>query len=185
MSLLAPLGRLLRSRRADPALGVAGVAELAVDRRLDLSSASFRDGGELPLRHAGRGRGPNVSPQLSWSGLPDGTEQLLLVVEDVDVPLRRPALHTVALLRPDPPALAEGELVASERVRFVPAMLGMTGYRGPQPLPGHGPHHYGFHVWALDRAVPADARPRRLADLLPLVAGHVTAHGVIVGVQEA
>jgi phosphatidylethanolamine-binding protein (PEBP) family uncharacterized protein len=185
MSLVAPLGRLLRSRRADPALGVAGIAELSTAETFDLRSASFEDGAELPLRHAARGRGQNLSPPLTWSGLPEGTDQLLLAVEDVDVPIRRPALHTIALLTPEPGALGEGELVASERVRFVPAMLGSRGYQGPRPLPGHGPHHYGFHLWSLGRAVPVDARPKRLADLLPLVAGHVTAHAVIVGVQES
>jgi len=182
MPALAILGRALRNRRSDPALGVAGRAELAVDRTLAVASPAFADGGEIPALHGGRGG--NVSPALSWSGVPEGTGQLLLILEDVDVPKRMPAVHTIALIDPSSTGLGEGELRDSATVRLVPAMLGIKRYVGPRPLPGHGPHRYGFHLWSLDRAVPAGTRLKSLAQLLPLIAGHVTAHGVVVGIQE-
>jgi phosphatidylethanolamine-binding protein (PEBP) family uncharacterized protein len=42
-----------------------------------------------PLAHpeyAGKGIGDNVSPPLQWSGVPAPTNQLALVIDDVDVP---------------------------------------------------------------------------------------------------
>ena len=58
----------------------------------------------------------------------------------------------------------------------------MTPTLGPRPIPGHGPHHYRFLVLALDQPVPD-----RVADhaaLLPAIAGHVLARGVLTGTYE-
>ncbi|UXX91799.1 hypothetical protein N7U49_04430 [Streptomyces sp. AD2-2] len=46
------------------------------------------------LREADRRRRP--LPELAWSALPPGTAQLLLVVEDIDVPMSKPAVHCLA-----------------------------------------------------------------------------------------
>jgi phosphatidylethanolamine-binding protein (PEBP) family uncharacterized protein len=192
------IGRRLRGRRA--AWTYAGRPELAAPAALTMTSPSFGDGGAIPLRHSGRGRGENVSPALAWSGVPSGTVQLLLLMEDPDVPLGRPIVHTLAVVEPDTGAhdeaaressgtpegtggLPEGGLNAktpAPGVRLLPGTAGRRGYHGPRPLAGHGPHHYGFHLYALDRRVPEGP----LGSLLPLVAGHVLAAGHLVGVQE-
>lgn len=182
------IGRLLRRVRAREARSVVHHPALAgAPAGVVVTSTSFDDGGVIPLEHAGSGVGANRSPALAWSGLPAGTAQLLLVVEDVDVPLPRPLLHTVALL--DPAVLGDGLAVgalvaATPGVRFVPVALGRTGYFGPRPLPGHGPHHYRFHVYAID--TPLDATPlRRARDAFDRAAGHVLAAGHLTGVLEA
>ena len=192
------IGRRLRGRRAP--WTYADRPELAAPATLTLTSLSFADGGAIPPRHSGRGRGENVSPALAWSGVPAGTVQLLLLMEDPDVPLGRPIVHALALIEPGvgahdeaasdssgtpegTGALPEGGLNATAPapgVRLLPGTAGRRGYHGPRPLAGHGPHHYGFHLYALDRRVP-EVPLRRL---LPLVAGHVLAAGHLVGVQE-
>lgn len=61
---------------------------------MDLTSESFRDGEEIPADNAfcvpdpeSHARfGENLSPQLSWSDLPEGTESLVLICHDPDVP---------------------------------------------------------------------------------------------------
>jgi phosphatidylethanolamine-binding protein (PEBP) family uncharacterized protein len=117
--------------------------------------------------------------------VPTGTEQLLLVIEDTDVPLPRPLLHTIALLDPSRVQLAEGELHAGARgIRFLPASFGSSGYAGPRPIPGHGPHHYGFYLYGLDRAIRPDQEPKSIRKLLAEVAGHVTAKARLVGSYE-
>ncbi len=76
---------------------------------------------------------------------------------------------------------AEGELKpGTTGVRLVKA-FGDT-YVGPRPIPGHGPHHYRFLVFALDQTVPDERRrPRAFASA---IAGHVLARGVLTGTYE-
>jgi len=49
----------------------------------------------MPVRCAGRGVGDNVSPQLSWDGAPEDTQELVLIIEDPSAPLPRPFVHAV------------------------------------------------------------------------------------------
>ncbi|MTD59395.1 YbhB/YbcL family Raf kinase inhibitor-like protein, partial [Amycolatopsis pithecellobii] len=143
--LFLPLGWALRGKRADAGLSVARAPELATENRLELTSDAFRDGEVIPAKHCGFGIGDNVSPALHWSKPPDGTRTLLLVIEDLDTPTKRPAIHTAALFDATTATLAEGELTPdNQRFRYLPNHRGRTGYIGPRPLPGHGPHHYQF-----------------------------------------
>ena len=57
----------------------------AAPAELSVTSEDFTDGGELP-ENAGFGFG-NVSPQLFWSGAPEGTRSYLLVCHDPDAPV--------------------------------------------------------------------------------------------------
>jgi phosphatidylethanolamine-binding protein (PEBP) family uncharacterized protein len=129
--------------------------------------------------------GPNISPELRWTGVPERTAQLLLVIEDIDAPRSRPSLHTVALLPPDMTGLAEGELTRDNpAIRYLPATRGRLGYLGPRPLPGHGIHRYGFHLYALDEAVPADRELTGMPDILAAAQGHVLAGGCLEGIRK-
>ena len=143
---------------------------------LDVSSADFVDGGPMPVGTTAYGA--NQSPALSWSPVPDGTGQLVLVMEDIDVPVRAPAVHTVAVLDPGLSAVERGRL-ASVTGRFLRGSFGRTGYHGPRPIPGHGPHRYRFHVFALD--LELDESVRSVRDLPAAMAGHVLARGTITG----
>jgi phosphatidylethanolamine-binding protein (PEBP) family uncharacterized protein len=189
-AIAAVLGRLLRSRHAGPARSVLTL--LPAPETIRLTSESFAEGAEIPDRHAGAGRGPNLSPQLSWTGVPDGTRQLLLVMEDPDVPRSSPALHLVAAFAPDAGPFAEGGLApGAPGIRYLtalplPGALGRLrpGYHGPRALPTHGPHAYDFVLLALDRPVPEDVE--RVADADGIVAiarDHVLARGRLRGIQ--
>jgi len=181
---LTPLGWLMRNRRAGDEQSVRRAPELAAPRTIEVSSPAFGHGGTIPDRHCSLDLGPNVSPELRWRGVPAGTKQLLLVIEDIDVPFSRPSLHTVAVLPQGETGLAEGELVSGHpRIRYVPTRGGRTGYFGPRPFPGHGQHRYGFHLYALDEALPAQL-PGQLDRLLSLVGGHVLADGFLEGVRR-
>jgi phosphatidylethanolamine-binding protein (PEBP) family uncharacterized protein len=61
-------------------------------------------------------------------------------------------------------------------------MLSKSGYSGPRPIPGHGAHHYRFHVLALDRPIPDDATSVKA--VLAAAAGHVLARGTLTGTYE-
>ena len=177
------VGKLLRKVRArehrSPFAGAGFVASYGIR----IISTAFNDGGAMPAASAGKGVGANTSPQLGWTGLPSETRQLVLIIDDVDVPLPRPLLHTVAVIEPDVQNVDTGALqVGIAGMRFIPGSLGHRGYAGPRPIPGHGPHRYRFHVFALDEPIPEVVTTAKA--LLKQMAGHVLARGVLTGTYE-
>ncbi|MDP9793558.1 phosphatidylethanolamine-binding protein (PEBP) family uncharacterized protein [Catenuloplanes nepalensis] len=171
------IGHVLRRVRAGTAHGVWLDPAFQAPHTIGVSSPDFADGGPIPESHVARGG--NVSPELSWTAPPHGTAQLLLILEDADVPFPRPLIHTVALLPAETRTIARGGLrPGNPSVRFLRASLGRTGYAGPMPPPGHGPHHYEFTLYALDRPFPAGVRSiravRRAIDGLVLARGRLT-----------
>lgn len=107
----------------------------------------------------------------------------MLIIDDVDVPLPRPLVHTVAVIEPEVAEVGTGTLQpGAAGIRFIPNDLRNRGYAGPRPIPGHGPHHYRFHVFALDEPVPD--RVTTVKALLKQMAGHVLARGVLIGTFE-
>ncbi|MFC5952870.1 YbhB/YbcL family Raf kinase inhibitor-like protein [Pseudonocardia lutea] len=176
------IGRSLRGARAGTRYSTWSVPAFAGAKTLVVTSTNFEDGCPLPRPHAGKGVGDDVSPSLHWTAPPTGTAQLLLVIEDVDVPLPRPLTHTAAVLPPHRDSLDIGELrPGAPQVRFLRTVLGQ-GYHGPTPLRGHGPHHYEFVLHALDAPVPEGVRTFRA--LRAWIPGHVLARGRIVGTYE-
>ena len=109
-----------------------------------LQSSAFDHEGPIPRRHSCEGE--DLSPPLSWSGLPEGTRSLALVVDDPDAPAG-PFTHWLAwALDTGGDGLGEGEAAPVEgRNDF-----DTNGYRGPCPPPGHGSHRYSFRLYALD-----------------------------------
>ena len=174
------LGKLLRRFRAGENKSPLAAPEYAAGATIDVTSPAFTDGGAIPQKHAGKGVGDNVSPALQWTGVPDA-KQLVLIMDDLDVPMPKPLMHTIAVLEPDLGGLGEGELKpGTTGVRLIKA-FGDT-YVGPRPIPGHGPHHYRFLVFALDQRIPDDVADH--GALLAAMAGHVVARGALTGTYE-
>jgi Raf kinase inhibitor-like YbhB/YbcL family protein len=113
---------------------------------ITLSSTAFADGGDIPRRYTCDG--DDVSPPLAFAGVPSGTQDLALLVEDPDAP-GGTFVHWVAWgIDPSATALAEGEAPPGVgRNGF-----GRRGYGGPCP-PRGAPHRYVFTVFALSRRV--------------------------------
>jgi Raf kinase inhibitor-like YbhB/YbcL family protein len=177
------LGKLLRGVRAGGQRGPLAGNAFAAPQSITVTSAAFTDGGALPRSSAGKGVGANSSPELHWDGLPPGTRQVVLIIDDVDVPLPRPLLHTVAVIDPTLGSVPAGGLQpGTDGIRFIRADLGHRGYAGPRPIPGHGPHHYRFHVFAVDQ--PVSEAVTTVKALLAAMSGHVLARGVLTGTYE-
>jgi phosphatidylethanolamine-binding protein (PEBP) family uncharacterized protein len=177
------IGKLLRNVRAgEHKSPLAGSGFTAPDD-ITVTSTAFSDGGAMPPSTAGKGVGDNTSPQLRWTGVPPATRQLVLIIDDVDVPLPRPLLHTVAVIAPGVHHVDTGALHAgAAEIRFIPGSLGHRGYAGPRPIPGHGPHRYRFHVLALGEPIPDHVTTAKA--LLKQMAEHVIARGVLTGTYE-
>ena len=92
-----PLGVALRSRRAGHDTLVWAYPDLQAPENFALTSPAFDHGAPIPERHRGRLLRPNISPALNWTQPPAGTVELVLIVQDPDVPLGKPATHALTL----------------------------------------------------------------------------------------
>lgn len=151
-------GPFLRARRAGEGTLAWNSPEAArLPATLALRSPNFAHDGAMPLLCAGPGVGGNRSPQLTWGPLPPQASHWLLLCEDPDVPLARPILHLLASGPAAVTGLAAGALAEAAVPPGVTLGfngLGLRGYAGPRPMPGHGPHRYVFQLFAL-RGAPA------------------------------
>ena len=111
---------------------------------MNLQSSAFADGSPIPKKHTADG--PNVSPPLTWSDVPAGTQAFALICDDPDAP-RGTWVHWVLFNLPaDTAALPEG---ASGIGADGGNDFGKLGYGGPSPPRGK-PHRYYFKLCALD-----------------------------------
>lgn len=142
---------------------------------LKLRSPSFKHHERIPDRYTGDG--DDVSPELQWSGVPDGTKAFALVLHDPDAPLVDGFTHWVAYGIPgDATGLPEGGGDATAGKNS----FGDVGYGGPAPPPDHGSHHYYFWVYALDEDLDLEPGLERRA-LLDRIEDHVIEQARLVG----
>lgn len=154
-------------------------AQTAHDKTLTLTSSAFAADRPIPRKYTGEGA--DVSPPLSWSGIPAGSKELALICDDPDAPQATPWVHWVAYAIP--PMLTGLPEKAHENVREGRNDFGHLGYSGPMPPEGHGVHHYYFRLYALEQ--PLQRGPGLTKEqLLEAMQGHVLAEGELVGTYE-
>lgn len=142
-------------------------AERSLPERIAVSSPAFAAGAAIPQRFTCQAE--NISPPLGWSGVPAGTMEVALVVDDPDAP-RGTYVHWIVVgLDPAGAELAEGTLPAG--ARQLTNSAGTAAYTGPCP-PGGPPHHYRFTVYALQRTidVAGDASPESAIEAIEAAA---------------
>ncbi len=180
--------------------GAAAVATLALSSAafsaaapFALSSATFKDGTMMPAKVANMNApgaanpnpncvGQNVSPQLSWSGTPDGTKSFAFTMVDPEGRGGLGVFHWVAYgISPATTSFAEGEISkASDKYVGGKSTQGVGSYSGPCTPPG-SPHHYTFKVIATDldpKELPAGLT---LPELEAKLNGHVKGAAGLVG----
>jgi hypothetical protein len=153
---------------------------------LSLTSPAFRQEGEIPSVHTCEGK--DTSPPLAWSGVPQGTKSLALVVDDPDAPdPKAPKMTWVHWVLYDIPPAAAG-LPAAVASKDLPAGTRegtndwkRTGYGGPCPPIGR--HRYFFKLYALDTILP-DLGTAAKAKLETAMEGHTLAKAEFMGTYQ-
>ncbi|MFT4294822.1 MAG: YbhB/YbcL family Raf kinase inhibitor-like protein [Micropruina sp.] len=117
---------------------------------MELSSDAIPDGSTIELGYAEPScGGTNVSPDLRWSGAPEGTKSYALTCYDPDAPTGSGWWHWIAFDIPaQVTALAPGASLDAP-AREWDNDYGYAGYGGPCPPPGPA-HRYVFTVYAMD-----------------------------------
>jgi Raf kinase inhibitor-like YbhB/YbcL family protein len=150
-----------------------------------LTSTDFEPGGALP-RDA-YAQGGNESPQLAWTGLPEGTRSLVLTAFDADAPIPGGLWHWV--VKDLPAALpgldhgAAGKL--PDGAVHVPNDLGVAGYSGVNPPPGTGTHR--LYLCATALSIPTLDVPagQSLAMLNIALLPHTLARAILIATSTA
>lgn len=146
--------------------------------KLDVTSTAIQDGGPIPARYTCDGDGQ--SPPLSWGEPPAGTKSFALVVDDPDAPSGTFRHWGVYDIPASARSLGAGQSIGGQAVNG----FGKSGYGGPCPPKGHGPHHYRFKLYALDIArlgLTSDARVEKVESEGQK---HAIGQGQITGIYE-
>jgi Raf kinase inhibitor-like YbhB/YbcL family protein len=157
------------------ALTLTGSSCFADSTKFHLGSADIKANGVIANKFVFRGfgcNGDNVSPALSWSGAPQGTQSFALLVHDPDAPTGGAGWwHWVVY---DIPASATSieQGAGSAKGAGLPqgakqgvTDFGATGWGGPCPPVGGGKHHYHFTLHAL-KVAKLDIPPVATAALI-------------------
>ncbi len=146
---------------------------------LVITSSAFTEGRAIPNRYTCDG--PDVSPDLAWSGVPDGTVSLAMICDDPDAPMGT-WVHWVLFNIPADagglPAEIPSDAALENGARHGTNDFSRLGYGGPCP-PG-GTHRYFFKLYALDTALDLDSGITK-AQLLEAMEDHVLTEGQLMG----
>ncbi|MGQ9857166.1 MAG: YbhB/YbcL family Raf kinase inhibitor-like protein [Thermodesulfobacteriota bacterium] len=147
---------------------------------MELRSKALKEGQSIPRKHTCDG--PDLSPPLEWSDVPQGTNAFALLMEDPDAATGSWVHWLLYDLPAEARSLPEG-VSPTETLPRGGAQgkndFGRIGYGGPCPPPGR-PHRYFFRLYALSSRVnlPPGASKEQL---LRAMEGNVKAEAQLMG----
>ena len=160
---------------------------------MTMTVAGFSDGGQIPVKFTqaapGVATGEGLSPAITWTNTPPGTQSFVLNMHDMEVVRNKTTDDQAHWVVWNIPASATGlpeGVPKGSQLSDGSYQISATGpvYRGPG-APATGPmHHYMFEVFALDTKLDvqptADAFETR-ANVLKAIQGHILAKAVYGG----
>lgn len=148
--------------------------------KISISADGFKEGDTIPDEFTCKGK--DISPSLSWEGIPAGTKSISLIMDDPDAP-GGTFVHWVLYNIPGqtlmlPKGIPHNKTLADGSMQGM-TDFGRAGYGGPCPPPGK-PHRYYFKVYALDIKLdlPPGVSKNQLENAMK---GHVLARGELMG----
>lgn len=150
---------------------------------IQVKSTAFSNMGMLADKYSAYFQ--DVSPEISWTGVPANAKSLVLMMEDPDASLKPVTHWLVANISPNVTGFPENVMKTE---KYGDAMQGANqngkmGYYGPMPPPADKPHGYHFQIFALDTKLNLPSGYNRQG-LLDAMKGHVIAKGEIVGMYQ-
>jgi len=151
---------------------------------MHLTSSAFLNGQTIPRRHTCDG--DNISPELTWTEAPTATRSFALLCDDPDAPVG--VWHHWAVY--DIPAasttLSEGVGRSASAKKFKQAVndFHRSGYGGPCPPRGHGPHRYHFRLLALSVDRLDLTSTASCVDVERVARKHLLAEAILNGTYE-
>lgn len=159
-----------------------GREEFNPAENLAVTSAAFKNGGNIPAKYTGRGA--DVSPPLSLGTLAPQAKTIAILMDDLDHPLGTYNHWVIWNIPACFSILPEGVPREESVVSLGNAIQGKSGYgakhwyRGPKPP--FGIHKYRFKVYVLDTFLELKAEDGKAA-LQKAMEGHVLQYGTLTG----
>lgn len=135
-----------------PPLSSEAPADTGEPTALELTTSAFTPGDVIPDRHTCAGE--DLSPALSWTNVPEDTQELAIVVRDQSATVEGPSgdehefVHWV-VGGIDPTSEELPENTVPEGAVEALTNFGEPGWGGPCPPEGSGDHIYEFRIYAL------------------------------------
>lgn len=149
-----------------------------------VSCDAFGPNQNIPGRYTCDGQ--NLTPPLAWRDVPVGTKSLALILDDPDAPNGTYTHWVVFNIPGDADKLPElvptpGQMPMG--IRRGKNSAGTVEYSGPCPPEGSTPHHYHFHLYALDTTLSVpDGASRQ--DVERAMQGHILDQSDYVGLYQ-
>ncbi len=173
---------LVREKGGPETSGIINATASMATTTLSITSPAFGQGGRIPSKYTCDGE-RTLSPALAFSGVPEGTKTLALIMDDPDVPkaVRPEGVFDHWALFNIPPTAAgipEGGSLGVAGANGA----GNNAYTGPCPPPQYEPseHRYIFTLYALDAKLPLAAGVSK-QDVLRAMEGHVIGKAELIG----
>jgi Raf kinase inhibitor-like YbhB/YbcL family protein len=141
---------------------------------MEFKSDAFASGQSIPAKYTCTGK--NISPALTWSNAPAGTQSFALIVDDPDAPMGT-WVHWVLYNIPSGTASLPENTDASG-IAVGKNSSNHMSYDGP--CPPSGTHRYFFKLYALDSALSLSPGATK-EQLLSSMKGHILAQGELMG----
>ncbi len=143
-------------------------------KTLKVTSTAFLEGAIIPTKYTYDGE--NVNPPLNIKGAPEDTQCLVIIMEDLDAPIRiwkhwlAWNIHSISKIK-------EGRIMEAEGIND----FGENKYNGPCPYSGM--HRYCFKVYALKEILnlPTTSTTRELERAM---SEHIIAFGELMGMYK-
>jgi len=148
--------------------------------KISISSEAFKENGTIPDEYTCEGE--DISPPLSWQGVPAGSKSIALIMDDPDAPGRTFVHWVIYNIPGSMQKLAKGiprkEKLADGSLQGM-TDFGKAGYGGPCPPQGK-PHRYIFKIYAIDKILdlPSKASKEYVETAMK---GHILAKGELIG----
>jgi Raf kinase inhibitor-like YbhB/YbcL family protein len=165
------------NRESSEANGATAVESAALTK-FSLTSDAFQNGGAIPTQYSCDGA--DEAPVLRWDEPPQGTKSFALVVDDPDASSGT-FRHWGVFDIPAPARSVGGHQRIGTEVKND---FGKTGYGGPCPPKGHGPHHYHFKLFALGMDKLGLSPNAKIVDVENAARQHLTGQAELVGTYE-
>ena len=141
---------------------LASVSITSNANEFTLTSEDIAEGEMMPKTQEFQGfgcSGGNLSPQLTWSGAPEGTEAFAITVYDPDAPTGSGWWHWQIVNIPANVNILAAGAIAPEGSVQIKNDYGVAAFGGACPPPGHGVHRYQFTVHALSQKLERPEDP--------------------------
>jgi len=146
---------------------------------ITITSIAFTEGGIIPRDYTCDGK--NISPPLTWVGVPECTKSIAIICDDPDAPMGTWVhwllFNIPATVNELPQGMPNAKVLENGSKHGINDFR-KFGYGGPCP-PG-GTHRYYFKIYALDIKLMQEPGLTK-SELLKAIKDHILAEGQLMG----